>query len=69
MFMAFLMIGLTSGLLGGITALTLGYGFAVALALYALTGIAGTLLGALLSLLPQRPASSRFGKPHLANEA
>lgn len=69
MFVAFLMIGLTSGFLAGITALTLGYGFAAALAIYALSGIAGTLLGALLSLLPQGPAPSRFGKPHLANEA
>ena len=55
MFLGFLMIGMATGLMAGVAALIVGQGILIALLAYALTGIATTLLGSLLSQLPATP--------------
>jgi hypothetical protein len=63
MFLGFLMMGMAGGLMAGTTALLLGQSLGMALAVYALTGVAGTVLGAIASLIPAQPArSDRFGE-------
>lgn len=52
MFLGFLMMGMAGGLMAGTTALILGQGLWVAVLVYALTGIGGTVLGAIASLIP-----------------
>lgn len=59
MVLGFLMIGMVGGVLAGTTALLLGQGFLVALGIYALTGIAGTVLGALAEMIPPYQMTGR----------
>lgn len=58
MFIGSLTVGMLGGILAGSMALLLGQTLLMALVLYALTGIAGTMLGALASLMP-RPGAHR----------
>ena len=52
MFLGFLMIGMATGLMAGVTALIVGQGLAVAAVAYLLTGLVTTLLGSLISQFP-----------------
>lgn len=58
MFLGFLMIGMTTGLMAGVAALIVGQGIVVAVTAYVLTGLIATMLG---SLICQTPATS-FGQ-------
>ena len=55
MFLGFLMIGMATGFMAGVTALIVGQGIAVALMAYVLTGLTTAMLG---SLICQFPATS-----------
>ena len=52
MFLGFLMIGMAGGLIAGGAALGLGQTIGMAIVAYMLTGLASTVLGAILSLIP-----------------
>ena len=58
MFIGSLTVGMLGGILAGCMALLLGQTLLMALVLYALTGIAGTMLVALANLMP-RPGEHR----------
>ena len=60
MFLGFLMMGMAGGLVAGVSALMMGQSIWMALLAYALTGIAGTVLGAIASLIPA-PAGQTGG--------
>lgn len=68
MFLGFLMIGMAGGLVAGSTALMMGQTIWLAMLVYALTGVAGTFLGALTLLSPRIAEPDFPDSGHLAVE-